>query len=76
MDFRVTANNVKKSKAARDTAALDYLSSSLSLETELQTVLIGAIGQAGSVLFKDRQGVCESSLRAAGGVCRIGWQKR
>lgn len=48
LDFWVTANNVAKSKIARDTAALDYYTAENSLETELQSALFDTIAQAGS----------------------------
>jgi outer membrane protein TolC len=54
LDFWVTANNVAKNKIARDSAALDYLNTESSIETELQTALLNAIAQAGSVLSSRR----------------------
>ena len=54
LDFWVTANNVAKNKIARDSAALDYLSTESSIEMELQTALLNTIAQAGSVLSSRR----------------------
>lgn len=54
LDFWVTANNVEKSKIARDSALLDYAGAESSLETELQTALLNTIAQAGSVLSTSR----------------------
>ncbi|MDR0585342.1 MAG: TolC family protein [Treponema sp.] len=48
LDFWVTANNVAKSKIARDTATLDYYTAENSLEAELQSALFNTIAQAGS----------------------------
>jgi len=50
IEFWMTANNVKKSKIARDSAALDYVSSEVNLETELQSALINVFTYAGSVI--------------------------
>jgi len=54
VDYWVIANNVEKSKNARDSAALDYLSAEVALETDLQSVLINAFAYAGSVLSSRR----------------------
>jgi outer membrane protein len=50
VDFWVMSNNVEKSKITRDSAALDYLSAGIQLETELQSALLSAFAYAGSVL--------------------------
>ncbi|GHV41141.1 hypothetical protein AGMMS49546_16400 [Spirochaetia bacterium] len=57
LDFWVTANNVEKKRVARSQAALDYSGAEENLETELQTALLDAIAQAGSVLSTRR--ACE-----------------
>jgi outer membrane protein TolC len=54
LDFWVMANRIEKSKIARDSAALDYISAANSLETELQSALLNAITQAESVLSSRR----------------------
>jgi outer membrane protein TolC len=54
IDYWVIANNVEKSRIARDSAALDYLETESSLETELQSALLDAIAQAGSVVSSRR----------------------
>jgi outer membrane protein TolC len=54
LDIWVIANKVEKSKIARDSAALDYLSAESNLETELQTALLDCISQAGSALSSRR----------------------
>jgi outer membrane protein TolC len=50
VDFWVTANNIEKSKIARDSAALDYKSAEINLQTELQSALLNAFSYAGSVI--------------------------
>jgi outer membrane protein TolC len=50
VDYWVIANNVKKSKIARDSATLDYVSAEVNLETELQSALLNVFIYAGSVL--------------------------
>jgi outer membrane protein TolC len=50
VDYWVIANTVEKSKIARDSAALDYISAEVSLVTELQSALINVFTYAGSVL--------------------------
>jgi outer membrane protein len=54
LNFWVTANNIEKSKIARDQTALDYLSTESQLETDLQSVLLTAFANAGSVLSSAR----------------------
>ncbi|MDR0444420.1 MAG: TolC family protein [Treponema sp.] len=54
IDFWLRKNRIDKSKIARDSAGLDYLSAEISLETELETALLNTIGQAGSVLSSRR----------------------
>jgi outer membrane protein TolC len=49
VDYWVIANNVEKSKIARDSAALDYMSAEVSMETELQSTLLNVFSYAGSV---------------------------
>jgi outer membrane protein len=50
VDYWVLANNVEKSKNARDSAALDYIGAEISLATELQSALISVLTYAGSVI--------------------------
>ena len=50
VDYWVIANNVEKSKIARDSAVLDYMSAEVNLETDLQSALINVFAYAGSVL--------------------------
>jgi outer membrane protein len=50
VDYWVMANNVEKSKIARDSAALDYMSAEVNLGTDLQSALINVFTYAGSVL--------------------------
>jgi len=50
VDYWVITNNVEKSKIARDSAALDYMSAEVSLETELQSALLNVFTYAVSVL--------------------------
>ena len=54
LDFWVLNNRLEKSKIARDSAALDYIGAEISLEIELQTALLNALAQAGSVLSSRR----------------------
>jgi outer membrane protein TolC len=54
LDFWVMADKIKKSKNARDAAALDYISAEVSLETELQSALLNLFAYAGSVLSTRR----------------------
>ncbi|MDR2134906.1 MAG: TolC family protein [Treponema sp.] len=54
LDYWVTANNVEKSRIARDSAALDYLEAENSLEMELRSALLDAIAEAGSVVSSRR----------------------
>jgi len=50
VDYWVLANNVEKSKNARDSAALDYIGAEISTGTELQDALFKALTNAGSVI--------------------------
>jgi outer membrane protein TolC len=50
VDYWVIANNVEKSKVARDSSALDFMSTEASLETELQSALLNIFSYTGSVL--------------------------
>ena len=50
VDYWVIANNVEKSKIARDSAALDYMSAEVNLGTDLQSALINVFTYAGSVI--------------------------
>ena len=50
VDYWVIANNVEKSKNARDSAALDYIGAQISLGTDLQSALISVFTYAGSVI--------------------------
>jgi len=54
IDFWVLNNRIEKSKIALESAALDYTNTEMSLETELQTALLNALAQAGSVLSSRR----------------------
>jgi outer membrane protein TolC len=54
LDVWVTANSAEKKKIARDSAALGYLDSASSLQTELKTALLDIISQAGTVLSSRR----------------------
>jgi outer membrane protein TolC len=54
VDFWVLNNRVERSRIARDSAALDYAGAESSLETELQSSLLNALAQAGSVLSSRR----------------------
>jgi len=50
IDYWVIANNVEKSKIALNSAALDYISAEINLETELQSALINVFTYAGSII--------------------------
>jgi len=50
IDFWVTANNVERSRIARDASMLDYISAGIHLELELQSALLNIFAFAGSVL--------------------------
>jgi len=50
VDYWVIANNVEKSKIARDGAALDYIGAEINLATDLQDALFKALTNAGSVI--------------------------
>jgi len=50
VDYWVLANNIEKSKNARDSAALDYIGAEISTGTELQDALFKALTNAGSVI--------------------------
>ena len=54
IDFWVLSNKIEKSKIAVNSAALDYISAEKSLETEIQSALLGVFAQAGSVLSSRR----------------------
>jgi outer membrane protein TolC len=54
VDFWVISNRIEKSQIARDSAALDYVSAEISLETELHSALVNIFAQAGSVLSSRR----------------------
>jgi len=54
LDFWVLQNKLEKSKIARDSAAFDYTGTEISLDAELQTALLNALSQAGSVLSSRR----------------------
>ena len=51
LDFWVMNNRIEKSKIARDSSVLDYISAEVNLETELQGSLLNLLGSAGSVLY-------------------------
>jgi len=48
------SNNVEKSKIAVESAALDYISAEIQMETELQSALLNTFAYAGSVLSSRR----------------------
>ncbi|MCL2190821.1 MAG: TolC family protein [Treponema sp.] len=50
IDFWVIANNVERSRLARDASMLDYISAGANLELELQSALLNVFAFAGSVL--------------------------
>lgn len=54
LDFWVISNKIEKSKIARDSAALDYINTEISLGFDLQNALLNAFAQAGSVLSSRR----------------------
>ena len=54
IDFWTLKNRIDKSKIAVNSAALDYINTESSLETELESSLIGVFAQAGSVLSSRR----------------------
>jgi outer membrane protein TolC len=54
LDFWMMNNKIEKSKIAVNSAALDYINVESSLENELQTALLNAFTQAGSVLSSRR----------------------
>jgi len=54
VDFWILKNKLDKSKIARDSAVIDYANTENSLDTDLQTALLNAFAQAGSVLSSRR----------------------
>lgn len=54
LDFWVLSNRVEKSRIALNSARLDYAGAEIQLDTELQSALINAFTQAGSVLSSGR----------------------
>jgi len=54
LDFWVMGNKIEKSKNARDSAVLDYISAEVSLETDLQSALLNIFAYSGSVLSSRR----------------------
>ena len=54
IDYWVLSNSVQKSQIANNTAALDYISAEVALDTELQTALLNAFANAGSVISSRR----------------------
>ena len=54
IDFWVYSNRMEKSKIAVDSAKLDFVSTEIQLETELQSALISIFTQAESVLSSRR----------------------
>jgi len=50
IDFWVIANNVERSRLARDASMLDYISAGINLELELQSALLNVFAFAGSIL--------------------------
>jgi outer membrane protein TolC len=54
LDFWVLNNRIEKSKNAQKSAALDYANTENSLETELQSALLNAFAQAGTIVSSRR----------------------
>ena len=54
VDFWVMNNRIERSRISRDMAALDFVNLQISLEMDLQTALLNAFAQAGSVLSSRR----------------------
>jgi len=54
LDFWVLKNRIDKSKNAQLSAALDYANTEDSLETELQSALLNALAQAGTIVSSRR----------------------
>ena len=54
IDYWSINNNIEKSKIARDSAAMDYVSAESQLDTELQSTLLNLFAVAGSVLSSRR----------------------
>jgi len=50
INFWVIANNVERSRLARDASMLDYISAGVNLDLELQSALLNVFALAGSVL--------------------------
>jgi len=50
ISFWTVSNRIEKSKISRDSAALDYINTEISLETDLESALLNAFAQAGNVL--------------------------
>jgi len=50
IDYWVIANNVEKSKIVLNSAALDYISAEVNLETDLQSALLNLFAYAGSII--------------------------
>jgi len=50
IDFWIIANNVERSRLAREASMLDYVSAGVNLELELQSALLNVFAFAGSVL--------------------------
>jgi outer membrane protein TolC len=53
IDFWVMNNRIERSKIARDSSALDYISAEVNLGTELQSVLLNILAYAGSVVHSE-----------------------
>ena len=54
IDYWVLANNVEKSRIARDSAMLDFLNAEINLETELYSALLNVFAYAGSFISTRR----------------------
>ena len=50
LDFWVIANNIERSRLAREASMLDYISAGVNLDLELQSALLNVFALAGSVL--------------------------
>jgi len=54
LDFWVMNNKIEKNKNALNSAALDYISAEIALETDLQSALLNIFAYSGSVLSSRR----------------------
>jgi len=54
VDFWIMNNRIEKSRIARDSSALDFISAEINLETDLQSALLNLLAYSGSVLTSRR----------------------